>query len=144
MPSDQEDAGRPDPEDRVELIDAFHAMWNTHQAEGVLSFFTEDAVFTVVGLLNDSSVSYRGKWAIEMVQIYLPSWQALARGHFPAAPDRVMWMERTSADWLCRLGVGWLEWNAEVVLRKGKITALTLTLTPESVEKLETAMRDRH
>lgn len=41
------------------------------------------------------------------------------------------------------LRVDWLEWKAEVVLRNGKISALTMTLTPESGEKLEKSMGGR-
>jgi hypothetical protein len=50
-------------------------------------------------------------------------------------------MSKVSADWLPRLGVDWVEWKAEAVVRDGKIAAYTVTLTPESVAKLETAKR---
>ncbi len=119
-------------------------MCNTHRVDGVLSFFNDDAVISVVGLPNGSSITYRGTWAIqEMLQTYLPGWHVFARSHYPADTNRVMWMERLSADWLCRLGVDWIEWKAEVILRNGKIAAFTVTHTPETVVKLEAAVRDR-
>jgi len=119
-------------------------MWNTHRVDGVLSFFTEDAVFTFFGLPNGSSISYRGKRAIQdTLQCYLPGWHVFARSHIPTDTNRVMWMERTSADWLRRLGVDWIESKVEVMLRDRKIAAFTVTHTPETVEKLEAAVRDR-
>ena len=144
MRPDQEDLGRSDPEGLVDLIDAFHAMWNTHRVDGVLSFFTEDAVVTVVGFPSETSTSYRGKTAIQdMLQSYLPGWKVHARSHHPTDTNRVAWMSRISADIFRRLGIDWIEWKAEVIIRNGKIAAYTVTLTPESVAKLETARRDR-
>ncbi len=142
MPSDQEDPGRSSPKDLVDLIDAFHAMWNAHRIDGILSFFTEDAVITVVGFPRGTSTCYRGKTAIEeMLQAYLPGWQVSARSHIPADTNRVRWMARISADVLRRLGVDWIEWKAEVVLRNGKIAAFTVTLTPDSIAKIDAAIR---
>lgn len=144
MPPDQEDTGSSDPEDLVELIDVFHAMWNTHHVDGVLRFYTEDAVINIEGLPNESSISIRGKTAIQiMLQTYLPGWHVDARSHFRANANRVTWMARTSADVLRRIGVDWLEWKTEVILRNGKIAAHTVTLTSEAVVTLEAAVRDR-
>jgi hypothetical protein len=73
------------------------------------------------------------------VRTYLPRGYIGARSHYRAEADRIVWMARVSADCFQRLGVEWVEWKAEAVVRGGKIAAYTVALTPESVAKLETA-----
>jgi hypothetical protein len=139
MPTGLED---PDPSvsgDPVAVIDEFHAMWNTHHLDRVLSFFTDDAVIIMVRSPREAPASYRGKAAIQnFVRAYLARSHVHARSHHRVATNRLVWMSRVSADWLRRLGVDWIEWKAEAVIRGGKIAVSTVTLTSESVAKLDT------
>lgn len=41
------------------------------------------------------------------------------------------------------MGIDWIEWKGEAVVRDGKIMTLVGTFTPESVAKIETAMGAR-
>ena len=144
MPADRKAPGSSQPEDLVAVIDEFHAMWNTHNVDGILSFFTEDSVITLVRSPREPPVSYHGEAAIRtFVNTHLPGWDIYARSHYQINKERAMWMARVSAGWLRRMGIDWIEWKGEAVVRDGKIMTLVGTFTPESVAKIETAMGAR-
>ncbi len=47
--------------DLVDLIDAFYAMWNTQHIDGVLSFFTDDAIIITVGDPREAPAVYAAR-----------------------------------------------------------------------------------
>jgi SnoaL-like domain len=142
MLPDQEDPRRPTAEDLIAVIDTFHAMWNSHDLDGVLGFFTDDAVVTFVQSPDEDPTVYRGQAAIRtLVRTYLPAGHICTRSHYRADADRIVWMAKVSADCFQRLGVDWVEWKGEAILGGRRIAAYTMTLTPESLAKLETAKR---
>ncbi len=141
MPAVQEEPHHPPAADLIAVIDAFHAMWNTLDLDGVLSFFSEDAVFILVRSPREVPEIYHGEAAIRsFVGTGLAGTHVHARSHLPVDNERVVWMSRVAVEWLRRVGIDWSEWKAEAVLRGGKIVRYTLTLAPESLAKLEAAM----
>lgn len=83
MPADRKAPGSSQPEDLVTVIDEFHAMWNTQNVDGILSFFTEDSVITLVRSPREAPVSYHGEAAIRtFVNTHLPGWGIYARSHY--------------------------------------------------------------
>jgi hypothetical protein len=122
MPAVQEEPHHPPAADLIAVIDAFHAMWNTHDLDGVLSFFTDDAVIIMVRSPREVPDIDRGTAAIQdFVRAYLLGAYVHARSHLPVDSERVVWMSRVSVEWLRRVGIDWSEWKAEAVLRGGKI-----------------------
>jgi hypothetical protein len=77
--------------DLVDLIDAFYAMWNTQHIDGVLSFFTDDAIITTVGDPREAPAVYCGKAEIRnFVQTHLPRWHVHSRSHYRAGATRIV------------------------------------------------------
>jgi hypothetical protein len=142
MAPDDEDSGPSQLADLVAVIDAFDAMWNIHDLEGILNCFTDDAMVTLIQRPDEGPTVYHGQAAIRtLVQTYLPGGYIRGRSHYRAETDRLVWMARVSADCFKQLGVDWIEWKAEATVRSGKIASYTVTPTSESLAKLDTAKR---
>ena len=123
----------------VAFIDTFHAMWNTHDIPGVLECFTEEAVVRIVCPQQQTSVVYQGKAQIhDFVTQAIAGCVIHARSHH-VVDNRVIWMARMRSDALRELGIEWVRNQNEAIVQDGKISAFTVTVTPETVAQLEAA-----
>ncbi len=126
-------------EQRIALIDLFHAMWNTQNVSGVLDCFSEDAVVTIACPQHLSSVVYRGRQQIrDFVEQTIVGCAVRARSHH-VVDDRVIWMATVVNDQLRQAGVDSVRNRNEAVVRAGKIAAYMVTVTPEAVARLDAA-----
>ena len=151
--------------DLVPVAPAYTAAWNAHDLPAVLALFAPDAVVRERGgrcrppcgtpathgscrttwtLASDGANSDPSNlvWVAGHPQI--AAWAAarfaqqhrFAAGPYHAAGDTVGWPYREFVDPYQRLpGVGPLEGDAEAVVRDGRITRLTLLLSPASVRR---------
>jgi hypothetical protein len=156
--------GRPHASDPVAPAEAFTAAWNAHDLPAVLAGFAPDAVGrerrgpvpagvwdtrdpAVVRAYQEED-GRRGAdspgpvWVIGHQEI--AAWAAArfaqrhryAVGPYRATGETVAWSYREFADlFQVTPGVGPLEGDAEVVVRGGRITRLTLVLAPASVQR---------
>ena len=123
----------------IALIDLFHGMWNTQNVSGVLDCFTEDAVVTIVSPQHHSSVLYRGQHQLRaFVRQTITGCVIRARSHH-VVDDRVIWMATVANDHLRQVGVEEVRNRNEAVIREGKTTAYTVTMSPETVAELDAA-----
>ncbi len=126
-------------QDLVAVIDLYHAMWNTHHLDGVLSCFADDAMVTISGLSRKTSAVYQGKTEIRaFVQQHLGEYTIRARSHHVVG-DRIVWMILASSEALQRARIDWIRCRGEAAVRHDKLTSLTVTVTPEATAKLEMA-----
>jgi len=132
-------------EDPVVVINDFDAAWNAHDAEGVLAFFTDDAVVKIEPPPPGQLGTYAGKEQIrDFVEDLLPGFHVEPRDHQVAGyqeevGDRVIWAFTLSADSFRELGVDPVEGTAEAILQGYKLETFTTTFSPETVEKMQAA-----
>ena len=114
-------------------------MWNTHDVSGVLECFTEEAVVRIVCPQQQTSVVYQGKAQIDdFVAQAFAGCVIHARSHH-VIENRVIWMTRMLSDVLRELGIKWVSNQNEAVVQDGKMSAFTVTVTPETVAQFEAA-----
>lgn len=123
-------------EQRIALIDFFHAMWNTQNVSGVLACFTEDAVVTMVCPQHQVSLVYHGVVQIrDFVEQTIVGCVIRARSHH-RVDDRMIWTATMTNEQLRQVGVDAVRNRNEAVIREGKIAAYIVTVTPETVATL--------
>jgi ketosteroid isomerase-like protein len=151
--------------DATALAWAFTAAWNAQDLDAVLACFAPDAVVRerrgdvpahvwdvrdpqVVRAYLDDAPESRNYDACALVWVtgrrQIAAWAAARfarRDRFVAGPyrptgDTVNWSYQAIDDLAQRLlGVGPLEGDAEAVVRGGRITVLTLVVSPEAVQR---------
>jgi SnoaL-like domain len=128
VPAGKQQAGT-GPQDLIAIIDAYHAMWNTHDLDGVPSFFADDAMMTIdPPLLNTPAVHAGEEQIRDFLRLPIPGCEIRARSHH-VIDDRVIWMAAMSCNALRDLNVNLVETRIEALFRRGKISTITVTVT---------------
>ena len=131
--------------DPVSVIKDFDAAWNAHDLEGVMAFFTDDAVVRMEPPSPDESGGvYTGKEQIRagFVEPLLAGFHVESRdhqvtGHQEGVGDRVIWTAMVSGDAFGQTGADLpLKSPAEAFIQGDKIRCFTATL-PEMPEEFQ-------
>lgn len=123
------------------MIEYFIGVWNAHDVDSVVEFFTDDAVLTIVPALPTMPDAYAGKQQIlGFIQANMPGFSVEARD-YEALGNTVTWLAVISSAGPWLLGVTPVTAMAEAVLDRGKIRSLTIILSEESVTRLLTAWK---
>jgi len=129
--------------DPVSVVKAYDAVWNAHDVEGVLDFFTDDAVVRIEPAPPDEFRGvYTGKEQIRagyveplMAGFHVESRDHQVAGHQEGVGDRVIWTAVVSGDFFRQIGAEPpVESSAEAVVEGEKIksfTAINPELLPE-------------
>ena len=122
--------------DPVSVVKDLDAAWNAHDIEGVLSFFTDDAVVRMEPPPSDELGGvYTGKEQIRAgwVEPLMPRFHVESRdhrvaGHQEEVGDRVIWIAEVSGDYLRQMGAETpVESPAEAIVQGDKIKFFTGT-----------------
>lgn len=125
--------------DPVSIIKDFDAAWNAHDVEGVLAFFTDDAVVRMEPPPPDEFGGvYTGKEQIRagFVEPLMPGFHVNSRdhqvaGHQEGVGDRVIWTAMVSGDVFGQTGAELpVESPAEALVQGDKIRSFTATVPP--------------
>jgi steroid delta-isomerase-like uncharacterized protein len=136
IPAQQRQAGA---SDLVTLISAFDARWNRHDEDGVLSFFTEDAIITTPPPPGEPG-TYTGKQEIrDFVRNLLPGFHVDSRNH-RVAGNEVRWESTLVADVFRRMGINQAEVTTEAAFRGDKIESFRVAFSPQTVEEMRAVM----
>jgi hypothetical protein len=137
IPAQQHQAGA---SDLATLISAFDARWNRHDEDGVLSFFTEDAIITTTPPPPGEPGTYTGKQEIrDFVHNLLPGFHVDSRNH-QVEGNEVRWESTLVADIFRQMGVDRAEVITEAAFRGDKIESFRVAFSPQTVEKMRAAM----
>ncbi len=116
--------------DPLSVVRDFDVAWNAHDAEGVMAFFTDDAVVRMEPAPADEFGGvYTGKEQIRagFVEPLMPGFHVESSGH-QVAGDRVTWTGTVSSDALRQMGgESPVESTAEAVFEGDKIKSFTVT-----------------
>jgi ketosteroid isomerase-like protein len=116
--------------DPVSVINDFDAAWNAHDVEGVLAFFTDEAVVRIDPPPPDEFGGvYTGKEQIRarfveplMTGFHVESRDHQLAGHQEGVGDRVAWASTLSSDLFRQMGAEPpIEGTTEAVLEGDKI-----------------------
>ena len=122
--------------DPVSVVKDFDAAWNAHDVEGVIAFFTDDAVVRMEPPPPDEFGGiYTGKEQIragfvepQMPSFHVESSDHQVAGHQEGVGDRVIWRSMVSGDFFRQMGaeppVGA---TAEALVQGDKIKSFTAT-----------------
>jgi ketosteroid isomerase-like protein len=118
--------------DPVSMVKDYDAAWNAHDVEGVLAFFTDDAVAKWEPPPPDDEFGgvYSGKEQIRagFVEPLMPGFHVESRDH-QVGGDRVTWTARLWNDAFKQMGAGLpVESPAEAILEGDKIKFFIGTL----------------
>jgi ketosteroid isomerase-like protein len=122
--------------DPVSVVKDFDAAWNAHDIEGVLAFFTDDAVVRMEPPPSDEFGGvYTGKEQIRAgwVEPLMPDFHVESRdhqvaGHQEEVGDRVIWIAEVSGDYFRQMGAETpVESPAEAIVQGDKIKFFTGT-----------------
>src|ERR687897_2337593 len=122
--------------DPVSVIKDFDAAWNAHDTEGVMAFFTDDAVVRMEPPPPDEFGGvYTGKAQIRagFVEPLMPDFHVDSRdhqvaGHQEGVGDRVIWIAVVSGDFFRQRGAETpVESPAEALIQGDKIKFFTGT-----------------
>jgi len=129
-------------DDPLSVIDALDATLNARNVDGALVLFADDATVRQNPPQPGATSAYQGKAA---VRTFLAS--VVAQNiHFDlTAPrqvigERVTWINNTAVDPWRKLGIAPLQGQGDATVQGGKIVSLTITLTPDSMAKLQRAL----
>jgi ketosteroid isomerase-like protein len=123
--------------DPVSVIKDFDAAWNAHDLEGVMAFFTDDAVVRMEAPSPDESGEvYTGKEQIRagfveplVAGFHVESRDHQVTGHQEGVGDRVIWTAMVSGDAFGQTGADLpLKSPAEAFVQGDKIRCFTATL----------------
>jgi ketosteroid isomerase-like protein len=123
--------------DPVSVIKDFDAAWNAHDLEGVMAFFTDDAVVRMEPSSPDELGGvYTGKEQIRadfveplMAGFHVESRNHQVTGHQEGVGDRVIWTAMVSGDAFEQTGADLpLKSPAEAFIHGDKIRCFTATL----------------
>ena len=129
--------------DPVAVIKDYDAAWNAHDVEGVMAFFTDDAVFRMEPAPPDEFGGvYTGKEQIRagvveplMAGFHVDSSDHQVVGHQEGVGDRVIWIAMVSGDLFGQMGAEPpVESAGEALVQGDKIKSFTAT-NPEVPEE---------
>src|SRR5215211_342081 len=129
--------------DPVSVIKDFDAAWNAHDLEGVMAFFTDDAVVRMEAPSPDESGEvYTGKEQIRagfveplVAGFHVDSRDHQVTGHQEGVGDRVIWIAMVSGDLFRQMGAEPpVESAGEALVQGDKIKFFTAT-NPEVPEE---------
>ncbi len=132
----------PDP---LSIIENFDAAWNNRDVEGVLDFFTDDAVVTFdPPLPPPGRDSYAGKHQIrELVEMLLSDAFRVVSDRHQVDGNRVVWHSMIVAGAFRELGIDELESTMSATIVNDRIGDFAVVFSLESARKLETAASRR-
>src|SRR5919107_4951876 len=131
--------------DPVSVVKDFDAAWNAHDIEGVLAFFTDDAVVRMEPPPSDEFGGvYTGKEQIRagwveplMPDFHVESKDHQVTGHQEGVGDRVIWIAMVSGDAFGQTGADLpVKSPAEAFVQGDKIRSFTATI-PELPEEAQ-------
>ncbi len=123
--------------DPVSVLKDYDAAWNAHDVEGVMAFFTDDAVVRMEPAPPDEFGGvYTGKEQIRagFVEPLMPGFHVESRdhqvaGHQEGVGDRVIWASTLSSELFRQMGAEPpVEGTTEAILQGEKIESFTATL----------------
>ena len=130
--------------DPVSVLKDYDAAWNAHDVEGVMAFFTDDAVVRLEPAPPDEfGGGYGGKEQIRagyveplMASFHVDSRDHQVAGHQEEVGDRVIWIAVVSGDFFRQMGAETpVESPAEAIVQGDKIkffTGINLELPEEA------------
>jgi ketosteroid isomerase-like protein len=123
--------------DSVSVVNDYDAAWNAHDVEGVLAFFTDDAVVRMEPSPPDDEFGgvYTGKEQIRagfveplMEGFYVESRDHQLAGHQEGVGERVVWIAMVSGDLFEQMGAEPpVESSAEAIVQGEKIKSFSAT-----------------
>ena len=132
-------------EDPISAANNFDSAWNAHDEDGVLGFFTENAILKVEPPLPGEPEAYVGEEQIRgFVRTHLPGFHVESRdhqvaGHQEEVGDRLIWESTVSSNSFRNQGIDSVEGTVEAILEGSKIKAFTFTLSQETLAKMQRA-----
>ena len=124
--------------DPIAVAKELVARENAYDVDGAIALFADHAV--VVSSMDkfDTPAEVR-RWQEELAagNIHLEPLE------FRCEENTVRWDETIAVDFFRNLGLEQLEGSCEIVVHDGKITAFTLALSADSVERLQQAMKEK-
>lgn len=129
---------------KVSVIENFLNAWNDNDVDGVLGFFTDDAVIMIVPAMPNMPDVYAGKPQIRrFVQINIPDFSVEARD-YEVMGNTVTWLAAVSSTGRWFFGTSPLTAMVETVVHREKIRSLTVILSEESVARILAAWNARN
>lgn len=124
------------------VIDRLEAALMAKDVDSAVALFTDDATARRNPPLPNTTGMYRGKAEIRTF------WQALIAlnprfetvGQRQVAGEQVTWTNDTGLDVFRRAGIASFISRGEATVRGGKIVAITITIPPEELARLQAAM----
>jgi ketosteroid isomerase-like protein len=123
--------------DSLSVVKDYDAAWNAHDVEGVLAFFTDDAVVRMEPSPPDDEFGgvYSGKEQIRagfveplMAGFHVESRDHQLAGHQEGVGERVIWMAMVSGDIFEQMGAEPpVESSAEAIVQGEKIKSFSAT-----------------
>lgn len=128
-------------DDPFSVINALDATLNAGNVDSALALFADDATVQQSPSQPGATDVYQGKAA---VRTFLANVVAQNIHFDRAAPrqvvgERVTWINNTAIDPWRKLGIAPLQGQGDATVHGGKIVSLTITLTPDSLAKLQGA-----
>ena len=129
--------------DPVSVLKDYDAAWTAHDVEGVMAFYTDDAIVRMEPPPPDEFGGvYRGKEQIRagfveplMAGFHVESSNHQVAGHQEGVGDRVIWTSRVWGDFFRQMGAELpVTGTAEAILEGDKIKFFTAT-NPELPEE---------
>ena len=127
--------------DLTALVATFDERWNARDEEGVLDFFTDDAVVRTTPPLPGGPEAFNGKEEIRQgfVRPLIPGFHVDSRNH-RVEGNKVTWDSTLESDALGQMGVDRAETTTEANFRGDKIEAFYPTFSSETVARMQEAM----
>jgi hypothetical protein len=128
-------------DDPESVIRGYINAANTGDVEAALSFWADDATYTVLPAAFTGQSTFVGKTQIRPLIEAFAAQHSRSEIQEPLLVDgeRVSGRFRSAVDSFRQLGIEALESTAGAVVRDGKIQTATYRFTPESVARLEAA-----
>ncbi len=133
--------------DPVSVVKDFDAAWNAHDIEGVLAFFTDDAVVRMepsppdeFGGVYTGKEQIRAGWVEPLISgFHVDSSDHRVAGHQEGVGERVIWTAMVSGDFVRQMGAEPpLKSSAEAIVQGDKIRSFT-AINPEPPEEAQSS-----
>jgi ketosteroid isomerase-like protein len=132
-------------QDPVSVVKDYDAAWNAHDVEGVMAFFTDDAVVRMeppppdeFGGVYTGKEQIRAGWVEPLISgFHVETSDHRVAGHQEGVGDRVIWTAMVSGDAFGQTGADFpLKSPAEAFVQGDKIRCFTATI-PEMPEEAQ-------
>jgi hypothetical protein len=128
------------PIDPKAWLDAVDEQWNSHNLDGAMAFFTDEATARFIPPLPGApEVAYGQEQIRPIVQSLFPGFHVHSTNH-KLAGNRVTWSAEASNDAFRQMGIGSVTAEGEAILEGNQMSAFTIAFTPETVRKLQAAL----